>query len=217
MSREIELSSIKKKSVKTKVVKKEAVSVKKPVLKAKPKKKAKPESIKKSIPTKKELKKIEGSGLETIGTKTIEIMQSTVFDKNREQADQYELMFYKLVTIKNIAENKYLESKQSKDIYALMKVYDQMREVIADMKSLQDVGDYIFSIDEEVLRPLLTQSGQALLELVRNVVQFGSKNLSETDSMALSAYIKKQGKAAGFHLQDAYRSSMDNTRKILVG
>lgn len=224
MSREVELSDIGKKktvSKKSKVVVKEKPTK---IKKAK-KKTSKDERLtkkvkradKKSLPSKKELKALNSSALEQVGYQAIEVMRTTVFDKNREQAAQYEAMFTKLVTIKTIAETKYLESKQSKDIYALMKVYDQMREVIADMKALQDVGEYIDALDQDVLQPFATQSGQSILEMVRALVEYGGKHFSPKDAKALSDYVKKQGKLAAFHLKGAYEASLENSTKILVG
>ena len=158
-----------------------------------------------------------GDALVRQGQQTIEIMQDSVFDKNREQAEQYASMFYQLIAIKEIAEKKYFSSQQSRDIYALMKVYDQMREVIADMKALQDVGDYIDSMDGDVLRPYVTQTAQLLLEFIRHTEQHCRKVLSDEDADSIDKFIKKQGKLIGVKLNEAYRSSLDNTRKILVG
>lgn len=158
-----------------------------------------------------------GDALIRQGQQTIEIMQESVFDKNREQAEQYASMFYQLIAIKEIAEKKYFSSQQSRDIYALMKVYDQMREVIADMKALQDVGAYIDSMDGDVLRPYVTQTAQLLLEFIRHTEQHCRKVLSDEDADSVDKFIKKQGKLIGVKLNEAYRSSLDNTRKILVG
>jgi hypothetical protein len=51
----------------------------------------------------------------------------------------YEVMFKKLRRIMRNVENKVLNSDSgSNDIYALMALYNQMREVIADIRSMMD-------------------------------------------------------------------------------
>lgn len=228
--RELELSDVKKPKTKIKPKSKDVVKPKRKVAepeeaikkKKKPAKKESEKGVKPKVPkkvkrTKKGLKNLESAELIAIGEEQVERLQSSAFDSSREQIDQYIRMFSKLRRISKIAEKQYFTKKQGKDIYALMKVYDQLREVIADMRALQDVSEYVESINFEVLQPYVQQTAQSLIDLIRSITQFAEGRLSEEDAQALIVYIKKKGKATGVNLNDAYRNAVDNTRNILAG
>lgn len=227
--REIELSDVKKPKTKIKPKAKDFVKPKRKgtepekVVKKKKKvekdseKSKKPKVPKKAKRTKKGLKNLESGELIAVGEEQVERLQSSAFDSSREQIDQYIRMFSKLRRIAKIAEKQYFTKKQSKDIYALMKVYDQLREVIADMRALQDVSEYVESINFEVLQPYVQQTAQSLIDLIRSITQFAEGRLNEEDAAALILYVKKKGKATGVNLNDAYRNAVDNTRNILAG
>lgn len=155
--------------------------------------------------------------LEAEGQQLLEKLDNSVFDKNREFLVTYENMFTSLITMCEISENKYIKSESSREIYALMKLYDQLREVIADMKSLQDIGDYVNAINSEVIHPLLMTSAQTLIEFTKSVCAFALKNISADEAKQLELYTKTQAKIAGQKLNDAYTVALDNTQQVLAG
>lgn len=151
------------------------------------------------------------------GQAQVERLSSAAFDNNREQVDQYVIMFNKLVRIARKAERVYFKNKQSRDIYALMKVYDQLREVIADMRAMQDISEYVDQLDYDVMQPLAQASAQSIVDMTRSIGQFIKSHLSPEDAHLIENYVKSKAKAAGVSLNDAYRASVNNTRKILAG
>lgn len=220
-------SSLKKPVTKSKpsATKDDKIS-KKPVAK-KPVKKPVKQKVDKSkkqekqlpVPSKKEVKKdiTKGDKIIEQGQALIERMEDSVFDQNREQFEQYRAMFDNLVDIANTCLTRYEDNKQTREIYALMKVYDQLREVIADMKALQDVSDYLSNIDENVLRPLSTAAADQLMDLLRSLNTKANSILSPDQAAALMDHMKKQSKNTGLKLKEAYNASLSNARKILVG
>ncbi len=193
--------------------------VKKPVAKKPVKSKSDKTEKQLPIPSRKDVKKdiTKGNKIVEQGQALIERMEDSVFDQNREQFDQYRAMFDNLVDIANTCLERYESSKSTREIYALMKVYDQLREVIADMKALQDVSDYLSNIDENVIRPFATAAADQLMELIRSLNTKANSILSPDQAATLMDHMKKQSKNTGLKLKEAYNASLSNARKILVG
>lgn len=160
---------------------------------------------------------VQAQQLIQAGRAQIERLQDSAFDKNREHIDEYTAMFDSLVYISREAMRKYRDSHSSKDIYPLLKTYESLREVIADMKALQDVGEYIDQIDINVLRPLSMTFAQILMNLVRGVIDHSRKTFTPEVADSLERYIRSQGSTAGIEADLAYKTSLENTRMILVG
>lgn len=210
-------SATKDDKISKKPVAKKAI-VKKPI-KQKDKAKKEKKQLPAVVPSKKEVKKdiTKGSKIIEQGQELIERMEDSVFDQNREQFEQYRAMFDNLVDIANTCLTRYEDSKQTREIYALMKVYDQLREVIADMKALQDVSDYLSNIDENVLRPLSTAAADQLMDMLRSLNTKANSILNPEQAAALMDHMKKHSKNTGLKLKEAYNASLSNARKILVG
>lgn len=206
----------------------------KPKVKAKPVVKE-PTTTKDKLPAKKIVKKkkkkaetlptkvtrdnidVQGQQLIQAGRAQIERLQDSAFDKNREHIDEYTAMFDSLVYISREAMRKYRDSHSSKDIYPLLKTYESLREVIADLKALQDVGEYIEQIDINVLRPLSMTFAQILMNLVRGAIDHSRKTFTPEVADSLERHIRSQASTAGIEADLAYKTSLENTRMILVG
>jgi hypothetical protein len=243
MSR-VELGDIKKPKIKPKVKTVEQPKVKKKI-KPKVKKKIKPKvktveqpkvktveqpKVKKKINKnldkktvkvkKKKTQKLDissGKDLIAEGNAILERMSENIFDENRIYLDQYKHMFQKLAAMSEIAEHQYFAKKQSRDIYALMKLYDQMREVIADLKALQNVGQYIDAVMDDVIEPFAKTAIQALLDLISSTNAYSKRNLDPEFSKLLEEQLKSFGKIGGIMLQEGYDAAVENTRRILEG
>ncbi len=77
---------------------------------------------------------------------------SSLSVEDQEQMQEYFLMFHKLRNIARRFEVK-AQAGSSKDVYALMKIYDQMREIIADLKALKDISQIADKLQQDVLIP----------------------------------------------------------------
>lgn len=207
-------------------VKEEVKKPKTPKLKIKAKVKAKEEveKSKKPLLKKRKKKKIktelvasDRQHLIDEGNALLEKLGNNVFDENRAYLDQYRHMFDKLITMSEIAEDQYMTKKQSRDIYALMKLYDQMREVIADLKALQNVGQYIDAVVSEVINPFTKTASQVMLDLINAVNVYNKRTLDPDVARAVEDLMKSIGKTSGQKIQEGYNASIENLRRILQG
>jgi hypothetical protein len=173
--------------------------------------------------TVKNLSKMNNVDLVNEGHELLELMKSdTVFEQNRKQIEQYADMFERSVRIANIFEAKLLnpgegKDAQSKDVYALLKVYTEIREIIADMKALQDVNEYTSRLDEDVLKPFSRGNAAILLGFIRNIERHAKKFLKPEDSKSIIELLSRIGKHAGVDMQGLYAVAKEQTHKAIVG
>lgn len=235
MAREIEISQfdskrkIKPKAIvkpvrkvmpsKPKAVSKSSVKIKTAEIKQ-PSVPAKPKDRKEVI---KNLSTMNRAELITHGQELVEqIKTDSVFEQNRQQLEQYADMFSRSVRIANIFETKLLnpaegKEAQSKDVYALIKLYEEIREIIADMKALQDVNEYTQRLDEDVLIPFTRGNAAIMLTLVRNIEKHAEKFLSKEEAKSMIEFVRKTGINAGVNIQDLYDIAKDQTHKAIIG
>ena len=105
--------------------------------------------------------------LEKRKAKVLELaVEAEVLPASSESAfyDEYSHIFESLQELTRIAEDKYRTSEQSRDIYALMSMYSQMRECIADMRSIQDLNVQSDALISAILEPFLKSVGQTMVE-----------------------------------------------------
>lgn len=99
--------------------------------------------------------------------------------QENDQLTEYQVMFTKLRRMARICERLYFAKKQSRDVYALMKIYDQMREIIADMRALRDVGQLGDTLNAEVLGPLAQANATSLIGFHQAVNAWAKANMPE--------------------------------------
>lgn len=108
----------------------------------------------------------------------LDILQGMVIPDNPSEndfMDEYKHIFGTLGNIirkledqLNNPENKYVSSK---DIYALMTMYSQMRETMADMRSITDMNEQAENLAVEVFDPAAKSSGESLVGLFFKINQ----------------------------------------------
>lgn len=93
-------------------------------------------------------------------------IEAEVIPANKESVyfNEYSRIFESLQDLMTIAEDKYRKSEQSRDIYALMAMYSQMRECIADMRSIQDMNEMSEKLISSILDPFFKAVGQIMVE-----------------------------------------------------
>jgi hypothetical protein len=139
-------------------------------------KKAKPKDIRVSVSLNKKDKKLvkqKQKKLERRLEKRKAAIVETSIDLNllpentseREYFDEYAHIFKSLRKLTRIAEKQYQKSKLSRDIYSLCTLYSQMRECIADLRSIQDLSQQSEKIIAEILDPMMRSMGESLVEM----------------------------------------------------
>lgn len=137
-----------------------------------------------------------------------------VIKQENEQIAEYMIMFNKLRTMARHCEEKYLDKKESRDIYALMQLYNQMREVIADLRALRDVTQLGDILNEEVLGPLVESSANSIVKIRQELLAWSNSHL-DADSLAnFSGALDKIVRRNAKDIQTAYEGSLSKTVQI---
>lgn len=181
--------------------------------KLRPKKKAtskksrsKKSSAKKAVTQKKEIQALEKDILKNPPVPSIQ--EDTAY------LDEYMSMFRKLRKMRKMAEQKYMLSRSSRDIYALVAIYSQQREVIADIRASTDLSKHAHIIIDSILQPMMNSMAQELLNSFYAIKQILISNMEEdkTDDAVkvLSSIIKNQ---ASF-IQKEYEQAKDKTLEV---
>lgn len=136
--------------------------------------------------------------------------------RENEHYTEYLHLYTTLQEMVRIGEEQYLEKKQTRDVYALMAMYSQLREVIADIRTITDSGEQAQMLVEEVLQPLISSITQLTIDsfyhlkmLVREIakdkeIQYGLKKLDNI--------MRDHGK----FIQDQYQRSSEKLFDMMV-
>lgn len=128
--------------------------------------------------------------------------------EDREQMEEYFIMFRKLQKIARRFEEKSILGS-SKDVYALMKVYDQMREIIADLKALKDVSELADRMQGDILQPFARVTIQELSGLRSNVIKTATRMLPSDKIEEFNAELDSYIVMASQNLETGYESARD--------
>lgn len=144
----------------------------------------------------------------------IEAIPDIVRQEN-EQIDEYIRMFEQLKKIVRKAENQYLDSGQGRDLYPLMQVYNQMRELIADLRALRDVGQLGEVISSEVVSPFAQMGGNIMIKMQQEIDAWIKSNSDDTDFIANSkaatdAILRRSAK----EFQISYEAALNKTIEV---
>ena len=134
--------------------------------------------------------------------------------QENDQIQEYLTMFTQCQAMARECEKMYLDKKQSRDIYALMKLYDQMREIIADLRALRDVSQLADILNQEVLGPFAESAGTILVSVFHQVNAWNKKNLPveliANAQAAMQNIIRKSAK----DVEQSYQAGLDKTVQI---
>lgn len=198
------------------------VSGKKVTVKKRKKDKTKPEpdeQVRKKDITPANVLAEDSTMLSTLETQMGDLVDSIpdVVRQENEQIQEYLLMFENCRELARIAEDIYREKKQSRDVYPIMQLYNQMREIIADLRALRDVGQMGDVLNDEVISPLMQSNGAALVQLRQTMVSYFKSNLqTEEIGPAISMLNQAVTKAAN-EFQNSYHDSLNKTVLVFNG
>lgn len=174
---------------------------------------------KKKDPKEKKSKKkvpatLDTAALENEAQQYIEAIPDIVRQEN-EQIDEYIRMFEQLKLIVRKAENQYLKSGQGRDLYPLMQVYNQMRELIADLRALRDVGQLGEVISTEVVTPFAQLGGNGLVKMAQEINAWIKSNcddlsMIENSKTAIEAILRRTAK----DFQISYEAALNKTIEV---
>lgn len=173
------------------------------------KKKDSKEKKKKKVPA-----LLDTSDMEHRAQEYIEAIPDIVRQEN-EQIDEYIRMFEKMKLIVRKAENQYLQHGQGRDLYPLMQVYNQMRELIADLRALRDVGQLGEVISTEVVTPFAQLGGNGLVKMAQEINAWIKSNcddlsMIENSKTAIEAILRRTAK----DFQISYEAALNKTIEV---
>jgi hypothetical protein len=128
----------------------------------------------------------------------------------------YEVMFKKLRRIMRNVENKVLNSDSgSNDIYALMALYNQMREVIADIRSMMDLTQNTQRIIDQVLYPLIRDISNNYVDAIFLINKNLRANVDSNKYIEMKAATDECLKEHAKYIQAAYEKSSEKLAQLL--
>lgn len=134
--------------------------------------------------------------------------------QENDQIQEYMTMFKQCQSMARICEAAYRDKKQSRDIYALMKLYDQMREIIADLRALRDVGQLGEILNSEVLGPFAESAGTILVSVFHAVNAWNKKNLPVESIHGAQTAVQQIIRRHAKDIEQSYQAALDKTVQI---
>ena len=179
-----------------------------------------PGAVRKSSVKKASPKKISKEKKALVRKKEIQVLEQEILKnppvvsikEDTEYLEEYMEMFRKLRKMRKMSEQKYMLSRSSRDVYALIAIYSQQREVIADIRSSTDLSRHAHAITDSILEPLLNSLAQELLNSFYAIKQILVSQLDEDADDAiklLESIIKNQASFIQKEYEKAKQKTLD--------
>lgn len=177
------------------------------------KKAAKKKKLKTTLPKKLDAVIAQGDAMAEQMNAIVESIPDIVKQEN-DQIEEYMLMFTNCREMARLAEEQYRSTKNSREIYPLMQIYNQMRDIIADLRALRDVGKLGDVLNDEVLSPFAQSAASTLINVQQKMASYYKSNLNEKDiaesTRALNRYIRE----AAEEMTKSYHASLDKAVQV---
>lgn len=177
------------------------------------KKEAKKTKVKKSLPQKLDDVVAQGEVLDAQMMAIVEAIPDIVKQEN-EQIEEYMMMFKNCRELARMAEEQYRSTKNSREIYPLMQIYNQMRDIIADLRALRDVGKLGDVLNEEVLSPFVQSTASTLINVQQKLASYYKSNLNEKDIAESTRALNRVIKEAAQEITKSYHASLDKAVQV---
>ena len=176
-----------------------------------------------TTPTPKKKKKISTDSLREKAAKKRADLDSEMeeIDSQAEEfADStwvktYHVMFRKLRKIMRATEDRVVDSEKAADIYALMALYNQMREVIADLRSMIDLSQNTQRIIDQVLYPLTRDISNNYVDSIYKTMKSLRMHVDGEKYTELKTELEKVMGEHGKYIQAAYEKSSQRLSDLL--
>lgn len=180
----------------------------------KPKKKKKANAV--DVIKKKKKKKSLSTDVVALEGQFLEAMADVpdVIKQENDQIQEYMTMFKQCQSMARICEDAYKDKKQSRDIYALMQLYNQMREIIADLRALRDVSQLAEILNAEVMGPFAESAGTILVGVFHQINAWNKKNLPVEMIAGAHKQTETIVRNAAKDIEQAYQAGLSKTVQI---
>ncbi len=134
---------------------------------------------------------------------------------DKEMQEEYLHIFDELKISIRIFERNLKLNPHSRNVYALMALYTQMREVIADIRSLTDYSEHANQVINDVIQPLFSAITQSNLDVFYHLRQI----IIETSDDKKTQYALKKAEALmreqSRYLQERYLITQNEVVKSI--
>ena len=137
-------------------------------------------------------------------------------DTDDEQLRELMRMYTELTTIAQILEARIKTANSSRDVYPLLQTYSQLREVIADIRALRDVGSVALRVREELLIPFVQSLAQDTLTVRGELVADLTRSLGPESKELVSSLVKSVFSRYAAAMQRSYEEAVDRLH-IVIG
>lgn len=137
--------------------------------------------------------------------------------QENDQLQEYIIMFKKLRRMARTLEAKFEETPSSQTVYALMKIYDQVREVIADMRALRDVQQMGETLNREVITPYTRSVAASLASVHQNLKADIKNNVPEEYIGQIMSIVNQHIARAASDVNESYNNALIKTVEVFGG
>lgn len=127
----------------------------------------------------------------------------------QEYMEEYRNMFTSLQQLKANYEGMMGDKPQSKDVYALMSMYSQMRECINDMRLINDSGQQAEQLIQAALEPFTKAIGEAMVKTYYKNMSAIRESAPESQVEDLMVKIKEITAETSMDVQKAYETAKE--------
>jgi len=179
---------------------------------------------------KKRLDKFTGKALAVIGkiqggdSESLQgqLMPLGAVTSESEFLNEYGRIYGNLQTIMRKMETNMLDPEKeyvsSKDVYALSTLYSQMRETIADMRSIKDMQAQAHSLSVEVIDPVMRATGEGILDFYYKTGQIVRQYVSDARVIeVIDAALKLNAAEQGQKIQAEFELAKSRIIDVLNG
>lgn len=147
-----------------------------------------------------------------------QVLQNVPDSVKRENAQfqEYLNMFDACQRMARAIEERFEERKSPRDVYPLMKLYEQMREIIADLRAIKDVTELGEVVNDEVIAPLVQNVTTILIGYHQTVLSWINANCTNEQIANAQHHFKQQLPKSAKDIESAYHASLDKTMQIFA-
>lgn len=136
-------------------------------------------------------------------------------DTDDEQLRELMRMYNELTTIAQILEGRIKTANSSRDVYPLLQTYSQLREVIADIRALRDVGSVALRVREELLIPFVQSLAQDTITARGELVADLTRTLGPESKELVSSLVKSVFARFASAMQRSYEEAVDRLHVVI--
>lgn len=153
-------------------------------------------------------KEIEGQLLEAISHVPDSVK------RDNDQFQEYLTMFNQCAYMARKIEERFKDRTSPRDVYPLMKLYEQQREIIADLRAIRDVTELGSVIDTEVLSPMVESIAASFIGLHQAVLAWNNANLDTNQIANAKVHFDHLLRKHAKDIQQSYQASSEKMMQI---